>query len=232
MHVPKAVVWLLAATLASTALGAMLHRNHVLPVLQYVTLSPHFILRGELWRLLPWVLFEYGWDGLNLVFGCAFLFMLGRDLVPLWGTRRFILRYFAVAAVTGILTTLVALVWPEVEQLDYMTMWPVLDALVIAWAVHNPGAQLMIWFVLPVSGRNIIYVTIGITVLFAFINGFAYFVPHFSAEFLALVYLDVFSFRRIYLRGRMAMLQRDYKKKTAHLRAVDRDRDEPPRWTH
>ena len=56
--------------------------------------------------------------------------------------------------------------------------------------------------------------------------------PHFIAEGVALVYMDVISVRRLYLRGRMAMLQRDYKRRTAHLRMIERDDKKPPRWMH
>jgi hypothetical protein len=111
-------------------------------------------------------------------------------------------------------------------------MWPALDALIIAWAVKQPGAQILIWFVLPVSGRHLIAVTCGMTFIWAVMGGFALYIPHFAAELAALVYMDVFSFRRTYLRARLAMLERQNKRRIpSHLRPVERD-DEPPRWTH
>jgi membrane associated rhomboid family serine protease len=233
VYFPKAVAWLIGATLFMSAVGAALQRNNILPVWEYLVLNARYTLRGELWRLFPWVLFEYGFNGLNLIFGCAFLYIIGRDLAPVWGTRRFLAYYFGMAAASGVLTCLVGLVWPLVARYDYMTMWPVLDALIIAWAVRHPSATIMIWFVLPISGRHLIVATCGMTFIWAVMGGFHHYIPHFAAELAALVYMDVFSFRRTYLRARMAMLQRDYKRRTSGLRAVDRDKgEEPPRWTH
>jgi membrane associated rhomboid family serine protease len=231
MYVPKPVAWIIGATLLCTAVGSLLQRNGV-PVLTYSVLVAEWVLRGELWRLLTWPLLER--DPLNLVFGCFFLITIGSGLVPAWGARKFFLLYFGIAAFAGLMTALIGrFLWAEVGQIPYATMWPVLDAFLIGWAVRNPDAQIRMYFVVPIAGRHLIAFTIAMTVVFALISGFPYYVPHFMAELFALVYMDVFSFRRLYLRGRLAVLQRDYKKRAAHLRMVERDKDDkPPRWMH
>jgi len=66
----------------------------------------------------------------------------------------------------------------------------------------------------------------------AALYGFPLFLPHFVAEALALVYMDVISIRPWILKARLALFQRRYQRRTAKLTAVDRGRDEPPRWTH
>jgi hypothetical protein len=123
--------------------------------------------------------------------------------------------------------------WPDVFRQDYAGMWPMQEALIISWAALMPDRKILAFFVLPLSGRNLIVFTIALTFVFALLGGFAPFIPHFIAELLALMYVDVISVRRLYLRGRMAMLQRDYRRRTQHLRMVDReDDDKPPRWMH
>ena len=92
--------------------------------------------------------------------------------------------------------------------------------------------QILVMFVLPMAGRNLIALTIAITVVMAALYGFPLFLPHFVAEFAALVYMDVISVRPWILRARLALFQRRYKRRTAKLTRVDRDPDEPPRWTH
>jgi membrane associated rhomboid family serine protease len=230
MFVPKPIVWLIGATLLVTAVGALLQRNGV-PMLTYAVLLPEWTVRGELWRLVSWCLVEL--DPLNLVFGCYFLFVLGPVLLQTWGTRRFFAIYFGTAALSAGVTCLVGYtLWSEVFRIKYSGMWPVLDALVIAWAVLQPDAQMRMFFVLPMAGRHLVTFTIALTVVLAFISGFPYYIPHFAAQAFALLYMDVFSVRRLYLKGRMAMLQRDYRRRTAHLRMVERDEDKPPRWMH
>jgi hypothetical protein len=83
-----------------------------------------------------------------------------------------------------------------------------------------------------VSSRTLVALTLGGTLIMALMSGFAMFVPHMLAEGLMLVYVDAALVRRLYLRARMMWLQRDYRRRTAHLHVVDRDQDERPRWTH
>jgi membrane associated rhomboid family serine protease len=228
--VPKPIAWLITATIAFTAFGSLLQRNGV-PVLEYMILAASSVFQGQVWRLATWPLVEPA--GLNLLFGCMFLYFIGPDVLASLGTRRFFLLYFGGAALVGVIVCLIGrFVWPDVYGAAYATMWPMLDALAITWAVRNPSGQILAMLVLPVGGRHLITLTIGMTLIFALIDGFARYSPHFVAEFLALVYNDVFSFRRLYLQSRMAMLQRDYKRRTAHLRMVERDEEKPPRWMH
>jgi membrane associated rhomboid family serine protease len=229
MFVPRPIAWLIAATVLTTALGALLQRNG-LPILTYATLSPAFVRAGEVWRLFTWVLLEP--NAIGLVFGCLLLYFIGPDLLARWGTRRFLLLYFGCAGVVGLVTCLLGFAWGAVYRSDYFGMWPMQEALIICWAAAMPDRRILAFFVLPLSGRNLILFTIAVTFVFALMGGFAPFVPHFLAELAALVYMDVLSFRRVYLRGRMAMLQRDYKRRTAHMRVVDKDDDKPPRWMH
>ena len=229
IFIAKPVAWLIAATLLVSAGGMLLQRNAV-PVLTYLVLTAPEVWHGEVWRLVPWVLVEP--QPLALIFGCLILYFIGADLARAWGARRFIVLYFAGAAVVGALTCLVARFSTDVALATHVGMWPMQEALIIAWASLFPDRRILAYFVLPLGGRNLIVFTVAGTLIFAMIGGFAQFVPHFLAELLALLYMDVLSVRRLYLRGRMAMLQRDYKRRTAHLKMVDRDEEKPPRWMH
>jgi membrane associated rhomboid family serine protease len=232
--VAKPIAWLIAATIGATALGAMLQRNGV-PIITYMLLVPDWVMRGEAWRVLTWVLLEP--DPLGLVFGCLLLFFIGPELLYRWGTRRFFLLYFGTGAIVGGLTCVIGrFLWPDLYNVRYFTgVWPIQEALIIAWATLYPDRPIRVFFVLPLAGRHLVAFTIAVTAVYALINGVPNFVPHFLAELLALVYMDVLSVRRAYLHARMAMLQRDYRRRTANLKVVDRETrrpEEPPRWTH
>jgi membrane associated rhomboid family serine protease len=234
LFVAKPVAWVIAGTILITAVGALLQRNGIAPVLDLLSLKPGQVWAGELWRLPTWILLEL--NPLNLIFGSLLLYALGGDLVQRWGARRFLAFYFGVAATAAVLACLVGRIWADVLQSEYAGMWTAMDALIIAWAVLFPDRQILAMFVLPIGGRHLVTFTVAMTVVFGFMFGFAQFVPNFLAEMVALVYMDVFSLRRVYLRARMAMLQRDYQRRTSNMRMVDRDSprdpDEPPRWTH
>jgi hypothetical protein len=106
------------------------------------------------------------------------------------------------------------------------------EAMIIAWAMLYPDRQILLFFALPVAGRNLIGLTVAITVVMAALGGFQRFIPHFLAEVSALAYMGAIPVRVWIARARLAWFQRRYQQRTAKLTRIDRDRDEPPRWTH
>ena len=80
-----------------------------------------------------------------------------------------------------------------------------------------PHKDILLYFVVPLRGRNLIYATVGGTVLFALLRGITGYVPHFVAEGLAL----------------LCAQNREIERRTSHLRPVDRTSgEEPPKWLH
>lgn len=229
--VRKPVVWLGAAILVMSAGGAVLEGMGV-PVSSSAALTVARVWRGEIWRLVTWSLLAT--DPFALAFSLLALFFFGQDLMSRWGTSGFFMRYFGAAVVVGVLTcVIVKFLAPVVSPLPHQGVYPlVLEAMVIAWAVLFPDRTILLFFVLPIKARYLIHVAIFLTLLYGVFGSFLLLIPYCVAIGVALIYMDVFSFRRLYLRGRVAMLERDYKRRTAHLHVVDRDRDEPPRWTH
>jgi membrane associated rhomboid family serine protease len=227
---PAVVVWLSAGILAASCLAALDFRVGF-KLLRFVTLQPDLVLRGQVWRLVTWSFFEL--SPLGLIFGCVLLLMIGRDLADSWGARRFLGAYVVLTVLVGALTVLVGLVWTEVRVMPYVTMWPIMEALIIAWATWFPSRQILVYFVLPLSGRNLVLVTIGGTLIFALLLSISVFVPHFLAEGLTLAYLRVPAIGRMFQRLSLGV-RGSQRRRASHLRAVDRlDReDEPPRWLH
>jgi hypothetical protein len=127
----------------------------------------------------------------------------------------------------------VGFIWRDVRTAEYLTVWPLNEALIIAWASLFPSRQMLFQFVLPLGGRNLIVATLGMTMVFAMLtpNGFSVFLPHFIAEGLMLAYMREHAIKR-WFRGLTSA--GGGRRKASHLRAVDRlERDEePPRWLH
>jgi membrane associated rhomboid family serine protease len=229
-YILKPIAWLIALVVGMSAFGSLLERSGI-PVLSKSVLVPAQVLRGEVWRLLTWAPLEL--NALGLVFGCLLLYFLGPDLLRHWGRRRFFANFFGGAVVVGTITSLIGrFVWTEVLLFPYLGLWPMNEAMLIAWATLFRDRQILLMFALPTSGRNLVLLTIGITVVMAALYGFPLFLPHFVAEFVALVYMDVISVRPWIARARLALFQRRYKRRTAKFTRVGRDKDEPPRWTH
>ena len=150
-----------------------------LPFFGLTPLSPALVLQGQAWRLLTWAFFEA--DGQNLVFGSLMLAIFGRDLAAFWGGVRYLLVCAGVAVGAGILTTLIGLIWADVHNSQYLSIWALADALIVAWALLFPNRTILFMFMLPAAGKNLLYLTLGMTGLFAIMYGVSNFVPHFLA---------------------------------------------------
>jgi membrane associated rhomboid family serine protease len=225
--IPLPVAWLAGLTAMLSILGALWP-----PILDAGILVPQNVWAGEAWRLLTWVFFEM--HPVSLVFACLMLGWLGPDLCQAWGARRLVASYLGCAVAAGVLTSLLALLlpWAGLLGMPYASAWAAIEPVVIAWAWLYPERRILIYFVLPVQGRTLIQLTIGLTALFAVFQGWQLFVPHFIAQGLMLLYLDRLLFvRKIWLRMRLAAYERELRKRASHLRVVRRDGDErPPRY--
>jgi membrane associated rhomboid family serine protease len=225
---PPAVGALVALTVVASLVGVVGERNGV-PLLPLGVLFPPAVLDGEVWRLVTWVFLET--QPLDLLFGCYLLWWLGRDLAFAWGERRFVAAYLGLAAGAAAVASFLSLAWPALALARFAGPWPVVDALVVAWALLFPDRQILLFFALPVSGRALLWLTVGGTLLFAAFGGVPPYVPHLAAEALALVYLRVrpgLWFRRVRFRP----LDR-LRRRRGRFEVIEADRDpdrDKPRW--
>ena len=222
---PVAVGVIASVVLLASTVGATVQRNGF-PALAFAVLVPGLLWSGQIWRLATWSFFEL--NGLSLIFSLLMLAFFGRDLCDSWGGKRFLGFWMGATVATGAVLCLVGVtVWPAVLQWPYLTAWPVVEALTIAWALTFPARVILFNFVLPVSGTRLIYVTLIATFIYALLNGFIFFLPHFLAMGLTWVYVRGGSPSYWWLRLKAAWFVRRYSR---HLRAVKRN--EPPTWYH
>ncbi len=224
--IPAAIALLIAATLTCSILGAQLEGFAA-----NGALVPGYVFLGQLWRLVTWAFFEQ--DPLGLIFAALALYWFGSDLVRIWGPVRFLATYLGLAAGAAALTCGVALLFPGLQAHRFLGAWPVVSALIIAWACAFPTRNILLYFVVPLSGLNLIYATLGGTLLFALLGGFAGFVPHFAAELLSLVVMRGTPLGGLWTRVRFELAYRGWRRRSSRLREVPRDsRDESSRYYH
>ncbi len=183
---PMASLVLIVFVVFGSALLAFAERFGV-PALSLALLSPALAVQGQIWRLVTWAFFEA--DGQNLVFGSLMLGVFGRDLAALWGGPRYLVVCLGVAVGTGILTSLLGLVWADVGRARYLSIWPLADALIVAWALLFPNRTILFMLMLPAAGKNLLYLTAGMTGLFAVMYGFSNFAPHILGMALMFAYI-------------------------------------------
>ena len=143
-RIPPVLGFLLAAILAATVVAWILRDA------SWAVLEPGLLRRGEVWRLVSWAFVQE--HPLTLLFGGLALYSFGLQLAHDWSERRFLWTFLGIAAGASVLTTLVALVAPVAPHLG---MWPVVNALVLMWALRYPEQQLNFWGVIPLTGRTV-----------------------------------------------------------------------------
>lgn len=216
-RVPPVVGGLIAALIAFSILGV------VAGLASWGAFVPALVLRGQVWRLVSWPFFER--DPISLLFGGLTLYWFGRDLCWAWGPRRFLATFFGIAGLSAAVTTLLALVVPQLAGGAWAGAWAVLSALIVAWASLFPERQILLMFAIPISGRALLWVTVGGTLLYAVFGGVFSYVPHLVAQGLMALYLRGFSARGLFQSFKIRSLERKARSRASHLKVVERNGD-------
>ncbi len=135
--------------------------------------STEHIAHGELWRLFTAPLLhspESSQGVQHILFALLGIYFLAPALEATWGTPR-LLRFLALSALLSyaiqlLLDLLLPAAWSErlVPPLWFGST-PVLEALVIAFALSLKNRQVLLFFVIPVGSKALVAATIGISVL-------------------------------------------------------------------
>ena len=221
--VPASVGGILAAMLLVTV-ATMLSPG----LWQLLSLDGPLIFEGQVWRLVTWV-FPQG-DPLTLLFAGFVLHWLGRDLANTWSERKFLKVFFGFAAWAAAWTALFAMTFAGADR-NHVGAWPVVNALLVLWALSRPGAQINLFGIVPMTAKVFAWLIVGGTVLFALSapTGAGEYVPHLTALALALLMNAGLTPRRTWLRVKQRWYGMRLKRRPSHLRPVPRE-DDKPRW--
>ena len=143
----------------------------------YLTLEPALILRGQVWRLISWVLIPPTTNLISLVFLVLLYYSLGTALERTWGSFRYNVYIFSgllftVLAVFGLYAFYYFRYGVEVPLsvigligTNYITM-----SIFLAFAVIYPDMEVMLYFILPIKMKwmALVYVMLA---GYDFING-------------------------------------------------------------
>ena len=232
-RLPPVIGLLIALTFVATIVGVVGAR-HGFPLVAYSVLVADRLRSYELWRSFSWVFFEA--DPWLLLMSCMVLYWVGRELVMRWGQGRFVLLYLSLSMATASLVFLLSLAYRPLGAQPYLGSWPVLDAFVIVWASYYPTRQMRMFFIVTLSGAQLVWATVGMTVVMSLFHGLETFIPHFLAEALALCWMYAPSPRELWLERKLRGMES--KRRASHLHSVPRENkdasesEQPPggRW--
>ena len=129
------------------------------------------VLRGQLWRLAtaPIMHDPVGSGGVNHILSTVVgLFFLAPALESEWGTRR-LLRFLAVSSIFAYsMQWVLCILLPigAVQRLvppHWFGAMPALEAVAIAFALNMRDRSVLLFFVLPIGSRGLLFATIGIS---------------------------------------------------------------------
>lgn len=149
-------------------LGAWLSPRYT--ALELLACNFDLVRHGQVWRLLTSGLLTSPADYGHLVFTLLGLYFLAPDLERRWGAGRF-LRFLAYSVIAGNL-----LVWgidaatPPTAQVRFHPnevygASAAIAAIAVAWARDNADATVQMFFVVPMRGRWLFWITVGVSVL-------------------------------------------------------------------
>lgn len=107
----------------------------------HLSLNMGLVLRGQIWRLVTFVLLPPNTSLFWIIFSLYFYWMIGSALENHWGTARFNMFYFV-----GILGNILAAALTGGATNTYLNL-----SLFLAFAAVYPNFELMVFFFLPVK---------------------------------------------------------------------------------
>ena len=175
--IPNLIVWLIAAYTIGFVISIVNPS-----IIQYLTLNPYYILRGQVWRLFTWVLMPTNSELFGLIIMAIFYFQLGTTLERNWGTFRFNVYIFSGLLFTvigafilyGVMYLVNGSVIPGMETIgdefstNYINM-----SIFLAFAVTYPEMQILLMFIIPVKMKWMGIVYGVLTVLEFIVCGWA-----------------------------------------------------------
>ena len=146
-------------------------------LLGWIVLEPALILRGQVWRIISWVLVPPTTRPISLLFLILLYYSLGTALERTWGAFRYNIYIFsgilftvvAVFALYGILYAIYGMELPHsavgLVSTNYITM-----SIFLAFAAIYPDMEVMLYFILPIKMKwmALVYVVMA---LYYFITG-------------------------------------------------------------
>ncbi len=190
----------------------------------------------QLWRLATYALFEG--QPINLVFALLMIYSFGPALVYDQGERRFLVNTVVVTLGAALVTLLLGAVLGV--EVGYVGIWPLVTSLTLIWALRYPEQQILLMFVLPVTGRMMALLTAGITAaltLYNFIKGGVVGLVDYAPLASAVALGWILAGARIglprgwKLRWREWRLEHQLRRRSRHLQVVGKDgRGGPKQW--
>ena len=143
-------------------------------LLNWISLEPYFIIHGQVWRLVSWLLIPPGTSLIWAVIMIIFYYQIGTALEHTWGTFRFNVYIFG-----GIIFTIIgAFIMYFIVGGTQMTTgvatfstYYINLTIFLAFAVTYPEHRVLVYFLIPVKMKWLAYIYIALAIYGAVVAG-------------------------------------------------------------
>lgn len=149
------------------ACGFVLYLLRPMLYVEYLALDPEAILRGELWRLVTFLIYPPSFSRIWGLFLLLMYYSLGNTLESVWGSFR-----FNIFMLTGVLFHILAAfaVYALTGRVVYLTPENLNLSIFLAFALTFPEMQFYLYFLIPVKAKYLA-VLYGLIELYSFLMG-------------------------------------------------------------
>lgn len=186
----------------------------------HLLLSPDQVVgRFELWQLFTYLFIPQP-SPFSILISVLMVLAMGSQLEQQWGTPRFWRVIGGIGIVTAALTTAVALVVP---RLGGVTVYGTNIVVLVVWVavgLQYRRSTLNFWS-LPVTGYTFAAIGLAFSVFAGLYGSWLLIVPDFIAAGLTFLVVHEGAPANWWLRFRSWQLDRDLKKRSAHLKGID-----------
>lgn len=132
-------------------------------LLHYFTLEPALIVKGQIWRLVSWVLIPPGSLDIFTIIMLFFYYSLGTTLERTWGTFRYTLFIFSGLFFTVIGAFVLYIICGGAIGLGAaFSTYYISLSIFLAFAISYPDMQVLLYFVIPVRIKWLAYLDIAL----------------------------------------------------------------------
>ena len=129
-------------------------------MLMYLYLEPAYILRGQIWRIVTWVLVPPGSLDIFTIIMLLFYYQLGTALERTWGEFRYTLYILSGLVFTVIGAFCLYFVTGQ-SVMGLFSTYYVSMSIFLAFAASYPDMQVMLYFLFPIKIKWMAYLDIA-----------------------------------------------------------------------
>ncbi|MDP3157158.1 MAG: rhomboid family intramembrane serine protease [Archangium sp.] len=203
-----------------TLVGAVLLGAAPVFTATHLALNPDDVVaRLELWQVFTYLFIPQP-SPLSILFSMMIVLGMGSQLEQQWGTARLWRIIGGIGIATGVLTTLLSLVVPRLGVMQVPGTQMVTLVIWLAVGLLARRSQMNFWN-LPVTGYTFAAIGLAFSLFAGLYGSWIMIIPDLIAAGLTFMVVHEGAPANWWLRFRSWQLDRDLKKRSAHLKGID-----------